>query len=219
MDMPCLVSIQVALPRTYGSEDALDPHDRLWTTSFFKQPVAGPVLVGETNLAGDGQADLENHNSHEKAVLAYSADNYPLWRAELSMSDMPYGGFGENLTIRGSDEQSVCIGDVWEAGEVMFEVSQPRQPCWKLARRWRITDLAKRVIANGRSGWYLRVLKTGTLAAPCDFVLRPRPHPDWTVARASDIFYHRRHDRALTAELASLPELAESWRSALHERL
>ena len=213
-----IVSIQVALPRTYGSAEAVEPHDQLWTTGFFKQPVSGPVHVGTTNMAGDGQADHEHHGGVDKAVLAYSAEHYPHWREELNKAALPFGGFGENLTIAGLDEHSACIGDTWQAGDVVFQVSQPRQPCWKLSRRWRVDNLAARVVANGRSGWYLRVLSEGVIAPGCEIALVERPYADWTVARASDVMHHQKRDLRLSAELASLPPLSESWRRTLAGR-
>src|SRR5271168_2378640 len=107
-----LCSIQVGAPKNYGCENAVDAHDKPWTTGFFKTPIEGRVFAGAMNLAGDGQADLKNHGGVDKAVLAYSADHYPKWRDELGMPDMPYGAFGENLTIAGLSEKSVCIGDI-----------------------------------------------------------------------------------------------------------
>ena len=216
---PRLLSIQVAKPATYGREDAVDPHERLWRTGYFKLPVSGPVFAGQTGLAGDGQADLENHGGIDKAMLAYSAEHYPKWREELQIPDMPYGGFGENLTISGLDESGVCIGDVWQCGPVVVEVSQPRQPCWKTSRRWRIDDLSRRVIATGRSGWYLRVTTGGDIEAGLLFTLQRRIHPQWTVARANEILHHRKDDLAAAEELAYLPELALSWREIFLSRL
>ena len=84
-----LYSIQIGTPKSYGFEEAVDTHDKPWTTGFFKTPIEGPVFVGTTNLAGDGQADLKNHGGINKAVLAYSADHYPKWRGELHMPQMP----------------------------------------------------------------------------------------------------------------------------------
>jgi len=214
-----LLSIQVAKPATYAREGAADPHDRPWRTGYFKKPVSGPVFASQTGLAGDGQADLENHGGIDKAVLAYSAEHYPIWREELKIAEMPYGGFGENLTIAGLDEWGVCIGDVWKCGPVVFEVSQPRQPCWKTSRRWRIDDLSRRVIANGRSGWYLRVLTEGEIEAGLEITLVRRVHPQWTVARANEILHHRKDDLAAAEELANLPELALSWRELFLQRL
>jgi MOSC domain-containing protein YiiM len=214
----CLISIQIGQPANYGRADSADPHERPWRTGYFKTPVAGKVLVGQPGIAGDGQADLENHGGIDKAVLAYSAEHYPRWCAELGLAEMPPGGFGENLTIAGIDETSVCIGDVWQCGAVVFEVSQPRQPCWKTSRRWRIDDLSRRVIATGRSGWYLRVLTDGEIEAGMKLALANRIHPQWTVARVSEVLYHRKDDLAAAEELAYLPELALSWREIFQAR-
>src|SRR4051812_26616061 len=138
--MPTIVSIQIGQATRYAYEGARDGKSRTWTTAFFKTPVAG-ANVGELGLAGDQQADRENHGGIDKAVLAYSADHYPGWRTHLNLPDMPYGGFGENLTVAGLDESGVCIGDRWQARDVVFQVSQPRQPCWKMGRRWLVVDL------------------------------------------------------------------------------
>lgn len=213
-----LDSIQVGMPRDYGFEDAADIHDKPWTTGFFKTPINGPVFVGKTNLTGDGQADLKNHGGIDKAVLAYSAEHYPKWRDELGKPDLPFGAFGENLTISGMTEGLACIGDIFRVGEVTFEVSQPRQPCWKLARRWRMHELTGLVVRNGRSGWYLRVMEEGQIEAGMPVELLDRPNPTWTIARANEILHHQRADLQLTLELAAVPRLANSWVSELRER-
>jgi MOSC domain-containing protein YiiM len=213
-----LYSIQVGTPKSYGFEDAIDAHDKPWTTGFFKTPIEGPVFVGATNLVGDGQADLKNHGGIDKAVLAYSLDHYPKWRDELRMPDMPCGAFGENLTIAGLNEELVYIGDIFRVGTVTFEVSQPRQPCWKLARRWRMHELTSLVVRNGRSGWYLRVLEQGWIEAQMPVVLIERPNPAWSIARANEILHHRKTDLPLTLELADVPGLADSWVDELRGR-
>jgi MOSC domain-containing protein YiiM len=213
-----LYSIQVGMPKSYGFEEATDTHDRPWTTGFFKTPIEGRVFVGATNILGDGQADLENHGGIDKAVLAYSADHYPKWREELHVSEMPSGAFGENLTITGLSEESVCIGDIFRIGTVTFEVSQPRQPCWKLARRWRMRELTGLVVRNGRSGWYLRVLEQGWIEAQMQVTLLKRPNPAWSIARANEILHHRKTDLPLTLELAGVRGLADSWVGELRER-
>ncbi len=213
-----LRSVQIGMPKHYGSEEAADTHDQPWTTGFFKSPVEGRVFVSTTNLSGDGQADLVDHGGIDKAVLAYSADHYPKWREELSMPGMPYGAFGENLTIAGLSEASVCIRDTFRNGTVTFEVSQPRQPCWKLARRWRMHELLPMVVRNGRSGWYFRVLQEGWIEAGMPVTLVNRPNPEWTVARANEIMNHRRRDVELALELSAVPGLANSWVEELRER-
>ena len=219
MTQPTLLSIQVSPPRTFGIEGATEPMDRPWTTGFYKEPVVGPVRVNRTNLEGDGQADLVNHGGKDKAVLAYSADHYPGWRMELSKQELLFGAFGENLTVAGLTETDVCIGDRWVLGAVRFEVSQPRLPCWKLARRWRMKDLTLRVERTGRSGWYLRVLSEGQVTAGQVWNLESRPHPEWTVAQANHLWFHDKGNVAEAALLAAIPQLSESWQEMLAHRI
>ncbi|HET7233173.1 MAG TPA: MOSC domain-containing protein [Longimicrobium sp.] len=202
-----LLSIQVALPREHGRADAERAMDRAWTTAFFKEPVSGPVFLARTNLDGDRQADPEHHGGSDKAVLAYAASHYPLWRQELGR-ELPHGGFGENFTVEGMDESTVCIGDVYAIGEARVQVSQPRIPCWKIARRWGIRDFSARVQRTRRTGWYLRVLVEGHVQAGDDIVLLDRPHPDWAVLRVSDVLYARPHSVADVRALAEVPALA-----------
>lgn len=217
--MPLIVSIQAGQPKDYQFAGESDGENRTWTTAFFKTPLCGAAQIGRLGVAGDRQADLLNHGGADKAVLAYSADHYAYWRQQLSLPEMPFGGFGENLSIAGLDESGVAIGDQWQAGAVLFEVTQPRQPCWKMARRWQIPDLAAQVIRNGRSGWYLRVLKEGPLEAGVELSLVRRPHPAWTISRANRLMHHDKRDLEGAAKLAALPELSAAWKESLRRRL
>lgn len=211
-------SIQVGLPRRTGTPRATEAMDRRWTSAIWKEAVQGPVWCGRTNLEGDGQADLRVHGGPEKAVLAYSADHYPSWRAELALPGMGSGGFGENLTVDGLTERDVCIGDTVAIGGAVLQLSQPRGPCWKLARRWRVPELAALTQRSGRTGWYYRVLVEGEIAPGQRIALVERPHPEWTVARANTVMYDLRDDVAATLSLAALPLLALSWRRTLGRR-
>jgi MOSC domain-containing protein YiiM len=113
VDTPRLLSIQVGLQQTLGVEHAENPLDQPWHSGIFKEAVEGPVRLGRINLIGDGQADTRHHGGPEQAILAYSANHYPLWREELEMTDLPFGSFGENFTITGLAEDTVCIGDTY----------------------------------------------------------------------------------------------------------
>ena len=193
--------------------------ERPWTTGFFKEPVVGAVRIDRFNLEGDGQADLINHGGLDKAVCVYPADHYPSWRRELNIP-LPFGAFGENFTVEGLTEEFVCIGDIWTAGgAATFQVSQPRQPCWKLARRWQIKTLALQVQQTGKTGWYFRVLSEGEVTADKAMSLLHRPHPDWTVARANRIMHRDKNNLREAAELCAVPPLSESWRETLAKRL
>lgn len=213
-----LISLNVGLPRTVGQPDATDPQKKAWTTGFLKEPVVGPVWLGRTNLVGDGQADLQNHGGAEKAVNAYPIEHYAYWRADLSFAELPFAAFGENFTTAGALEADVCIGDVFQVGDAQVQISQPRQPCWKLARRWRVKDLALRVQQTGRTGWYFRVLNEGFVKVGDRIQLLERPHPEWSVAAANEVMHPRRDDAAAARSLAACPALSASWRRSLSRR-
>jgi MOSC domain-containing protein YiiM len=211
-----LLSLQVGLPREHGREDARDWAERAWTTAFFKEPVPGPLWLGRTRLEGDGQADRRFHGGPDKAVLAYAAAHYPAWRENLGR-EMPFGAFGENFTVEGADESGVCLGDVYAVGGARVQVSQPRIPCWKIARRWGIKDLSARVQRTGRTGWYFRVLEEGTVAPGDQLTPLERPHPEWPVSRANEAMYALRTREAVLA-LAACPALAPDLADALRHR-
>ena len=182
-------------------------------TGFGKRPIAGAVRLSRLNLEGDGQADLRYHGGPDMAVLAYAADHYAAWREELDWPDLPLGGFGENLSIGGANEDRTCIGDVWRAGSAVLQVASPRKPCHKIADFWGRPELLQAVARTGRVGWYLRVLEEGSLQAGDAVDLIDRPHAEWTVRRASEAARARRGPEALA--LAQVPALSERWRAWL----
>ena len=184
-------------------------------TGFGKRPVFGHLRVGRENLEGDAQADRRYHGGPDMAALAYSADHYPAWRAELSWPELPVGGFGENLSVAGASEATSCIGDVWRAGSALLQIASPRKPCHKISDYWGRPELLGLVVQSGRSGWYLRVLEEGELQAGKEVELLERPHPQWTVARALTIAERRRQDPAAARELAEVAALSQRWKSWL----
>jgi MOSC domain-containing protein YiiM len=209
-----LTSIQVGAPRALAADGRTAPYDRPWTTGIYKTPIDGTVHLGTTGLDGDGQADLVNHGGPDKAVCAYSADHYDGWRAEGLMVTAP-GAFGENFTIEGLVEDDICIGDRWAIGNAVVEVSQPRQPCWKLARKWRSSDLVERVVQSGRTGWYFRVRQSGMVAAGQRLTLIERPYPEWSVTAANRVMHRRPRSRDAAAALAAVEALSASWQESL----
>jgi MOSC domain-containing protein YiiM len=210
-----LVSIQIGLPQWYDAPSTSDGGEERWQTAFYKQPVSGPVVCRALGLEGDGVADRKNHGGGDKAVLGYSIDHFPFWSERMGLPTIPGGAFGENLSLAGQSETDVCIGDVWRFGDAELQVSQPRQPCFKLGRRWNRVQLPKEVIQEGFSGWYYRVLREGVMKAGDEPALLSRPHPDWTVERANRVLYRKPPDRESRSELAHLPELSLSWREQL----
>ncbi len=190
------------------------------SSAIAKQPVSGPVAIGPLGLHGDAQADVRVHGGPDKAVHLYAWPHYAAWRSELGAAPVLQapGAFGENLAVAGLDEAGVCIGDHWRAGSAVLEVTQGRQPCWKLNLRFGHKDMARRLQDTGRTGWYWRVLEPGQLQAGDAIHLVERPHPAWTLARVVDLLYHRPLDREALQGLARL-HLPPSWQRIVQGRL
>src|SRR5690606_26903251 len=123
------------------------------------------------------------------------------------------------LVVGGVDEGGICLGDRFRLGTALVEVSQGRQPCWRLNLRFGRPDMARRVQAAGRSGWYFRVLEPGGPRAGATAALDARPNPGWTLARVARLLYHDRANRADLAVFGALPGLPESWRRLAEQRL
>lgn len=161
--MPEIVSVNV------GRAGTLEWSGRRVVTAFVKHPTRGPIRVLADHLEGDEQADPTVHGGPRKAVYAYCADHYPLWASELPGVALPWGSFGENLSIRGLSEDEVRVGDRWRAGTAVLEVVQPRSPCYKLNARFGRDDMIDRFWAARRSGFYLGVITEGIVQAGNEF--------------------------------------------------
>ena len=212
VDSAKILSIQVGKPRTFHRvEEGGD--DQTWVSGILKSRVLGPVFVGEANLEGDGQADLNVHGGPDRAVLMLGTNHYSRW-SELLGSGLPGGSFGENLTVDSLSESSVCLGDIWSNGEVELEISQPRLPCYKLSRRLEYEGFHLLAIKENAVGWYCRALKMGVLQEGDGVNLRKRPHPTWTIERAFHCFMGGDSKKDLH-ELSSIPSLSALWKARL----
>ena len=164
-----IVSVNVGQPAAVKATGA-DGVEHTVVTGIFKAPVAGRVAIRRHGLAGDGQAGTrvfdgrQVHGGELKAVYIYAAEHYSYLASELGR-ELPFGQFGENLTAQGMLEEGIRIGDVLRAGEALLEVTEPRGPCYKLDIRIRIPEFKTRLRASGRTGFYVRVLEEGTVAA------------------------------------------------------
>ncbi|HEX5137239.1 MAG TPA: MOSC domain-containing protein [Planctomycetota bacterium] len=208
-----VLSVHVGRPREVSWERGTA------TTSIFKAPVEGRVAVRRTNLDGDRQSDLSVHGGPEKAVYAYPSEHYPFWRRELPGTELPFGAFGENLTLLGLLEDDVRIGDRLRMGTAELVVTQPRVPCFKLGIRLGRPDVIRRFEESGRSGFYLSVAREGDVAKG-DPVLRVARDPHGlTVADVFGLIRAEAPDRDLLRRASEHPALAVGWRDRFRKRL
>jgi len=192
-------------------------------SGYRKSIRAGRVEAGLLGLGGDEQADLAHHGGVDKAIHHYAFDHYPPWIAEqprLAGAFGAPGAFGENVSTLGWTEDDVCVGDLFRMGGALVEISQGRQPCWKLGHRFGDAAMLERVIRTARCGWYYRVIEPGAIAAGDVIRLQERRHPGWTVARTFRVLIAKAPTPPDDiAELAAVPQLSKSWRARCHAML
>ena len=206
--MAVIKSLQIGLPQRVAG----DGEERF--TAFAKRPVNGPVRLTCTGLVGDGVGSPKVHGGPDKAVCCYPAEHYPAWERELGVVLGP-AAFGENFTTAGLTEESVHIGDRFRVGTALVEVSQPRQPCATLAAMRGRKGLVKEVEHSGRTGFYLRVVEEGDVAAGDAFALAAADPAAISIADANRIHRGRHHDLAGVRRLLAVPALSAAWRDAL----
>ena len=190
-------------------------------SGIIKTCVDRPLKLGPNGFESDEQADLRVHGGPQKAVHHYPHEHYAPWRSELGALpalEAP-GGFGENISTEGLTETTVAVGDIFRLGSAVVQVSQGRQPCWKLNRRFDVPDMARRVQDTGRTGWYYRVLQPGTVAPGDRLELTDRVAPDWTLHRLWHALYVDRMNLSELEGIAALDVLADGWRKYAVRRL
>ncbi|MFT4412373.1 MOSC domain-containing protein [Fredinandcohnia humi] len=187
-------------------------------TGIYKKPIQEKVYVSSLQITGDEQADLVNHGGVDKVICAYPYDHYPFWSKELGMELKP-GAFGENFTIEGLTEDQVHIGDIFGIGEVEVQVSQPRQPCFKVGHKLGNEQLPVLIQNTGFSGYYFRVLKEGYIV-PGDCLQLLKKHPKKiTISFVNQIKYQDKYNQEALETLVNLQELSEGWRDSFRNRL
>lgn len=208
-----LLSVNVSLPKD------VDVKGRTVRTGIFKEPVDGRVSVGSLNIEGDGQADLVGHGGPFRAVLVYTIENHRFWERELGQSGFQFGHFGENFTVDEMLEDDVHVGDVFRIGTALFQVTQPRVPCYKLAIKVGIEGFYARILQSGRPGFYFRVLEEGEVGAG-DEIERVGLDPvGMTVRRMSSLLYFEKDDLDGARTALRIQAMSPGWRRSFEKRL
>jgi MOSC domain-containing protein YiiM len=208
-----VVSVNVSKPKDVVHDGAVV------STGIFKEPVKGRLWVRKLGIEGDGQADLTAHGGPDQAVYAYPVEHYAYWEEQLGRDPLPFGQFGENLSITGIDEASARVGDTLKIGTAVLQVTQPRLPCYKLGIRMGAgKTFPKRFQKSGRVGFYLRVMKEGELAAG-DRIERVDVPDSVTIIEFLKVYGSKRPSRRAISRVLAAPGLSHAWRTYLEDML
>jgi MOSC domain-containing protein YiiM len=189
-----------------------------WKSAISRTPVVGPVMLTENGHENDRVADRKHHGSLDQAVCCHPLEHYDFWNAEYPGAAFGPSSVGENWTIAGGNEQTVCIGDIYAVGSARVQVSDPRIPCWKQDRKLQLPGFSKRSAETKRTGWYLRVLTPGEVSAGDELILESRPAEPHTVGALNES-WHGPLDPALVEDLLASPEVSEGWKAMLRRKL
>lgn len=190
---------------------------RPFSTAINRRVAPGPQQLTPTGFVGDRVADTRHHGGPDRAVNCYPREHYA-WLVEQLGHEVEMPAFGENLTTEGLLETDVCIGDTFRVGTALVQVSQPRQPCWKLAHKHGAPELPRRMVAAGFTGFYVRILEVGTVQAGDTLELSHRPHPGLTIRRTAHSVLLQGDTETLHL-LAAAPELSASWHEQVARKL
>jgi ferredoxin-NADP reductase/MOSC domain-containing protein YiiM/ferredoxin len=205
-DMPRLLSVNVGLPRD------IEWKGRTVHTGIWKNPVPGRCRVGRLNLDGDGQGDLAGHGGEQRAVFVYQIESYRYWQEQLKRTDFVHGQFGENFTIEGLADDAVCIGDRYQIGSALFEVTQPRVTCYRVGIRTNEARMPALLTSSGRPGFYFRVLQEGEVGTGDEIVKVGEAKERMTVAEINALLYSPNHPRYQLERALRIEALSPGWR-------
>jgi ferredoxin-NADP reductase/MOSC domain-containing protein YiiM/ferredoxin len=203
-----LVSVNVGMPKDVSWQG------KTVFTGVFKDPVAGPRRVRKLNVDGDGQGDLGGHGGEQRAVFVYQLDSYRYWERELGRSDFVHGQFGENFTVEGLSDDDVCIGDRYQVGTAVFEVTQPRVTCYRVGLRMNDPRIPALLVSHRRPGFYFRVLEEGEVQAGDEIVKLASGQEEMTVAEVDALLYLPGHPRQQLLRALRIAALSPGWQAS-----
>ncbi|MBA2176436.1 MOSC domain-containing protein [Halobacillus locisalis] len=207
-----LLSLNVGRPEVYQTDKGE------LESAYRKASVSEPTFLTFYNFEGDEQADKKNHGGRDKAVCLYPAQHYRHWEAHYDQA-FSHPAFGENLTVDGIRESEACIGDIYRLGDALLQISEPRKPCYIIARTHGIDDFPAQVTKVGYTGFYLRVLQEGRVTAGDDLTLVER-HPDEvTVEDVNEVRYHDRDNEEKLTRIINVDALASGLKETLQKRI
>src|SRR6476620_1912078 len=211
--MAQLLSVNVGRPRD------IEWQGRTVHTGIWKDPVRGRCRVGRLSLDGGGQGDIAGHGGEQRAVFVYQIESYRYWQEQLHRTDFVHGQFGENFTIEGLADADVCIGDRYEIGSALFEVTQPRVTCYRVGIRMNEPRMPALLTSSGRPGFYFRVLREGEVGAGDEIVKVGEAKERMTVAEINALLYSPNHPRERLERSMRIGALSPGWRASFEALL
>ncbi len=208
-----LVSVNVGLPRD------IEWQGKLVRTAIWKRSISHRAMVRRLNLDGDGQGDLAGHGGEQRAVMVYQLASYRYWESHLHRNDFEYGQFGENFTVEGLSDNEVCIGDRYQIGSAVFEVTQPRVTCYRVGIRMNVPQMAALLVSHHRPGFYLRVIEEGEVGAGDEIRKVTEGPGKVSVAEMDSLLYLPGSKRERLEIAARIPALSPGWKYSLEELL
>ncbi len=208
-----LLSVNVGMPQD------VTWHGKTVHTAVWKKPVTGPRMVRRLNIDGDGQGDLAGHGGEQRAVFVYQVGSYQYWQEELGRDDFTYGQFGENFTVEGLADDQVCIGDRYQIGDAVFEVTQPRVTCFRVGIRMDDPRMPALLVSRHRPGFYFRVLTEGAVEAGQEIVKLASGPEAMTVAETDALLYLPGHPRQQLLRALRIPALSGGWKGSFQAML
>lgn len=190
------------------STNAAEPTTFIWkeaevTTGIFKKPTGTPIFLSTNKVVGDEISDRIHHGGYYKACYLFSAEEYPFWKKQYPDLDWTWGMFGENLTVTNYNPHQVFLGDVYHVGEALVQISQYREPCYKLGYKFGDQKVIQQFIDRGNGGTYLSILEEGEVNVKDPFILVNRLEKSITVAALFELVYAEIKDPDLL-KIASL---------------
>src|ERR1700759_5243351 len=211
--MARLLSVNVGMPRDIAWKG------RTVHTGIWKDSLPGRCRVTRLNLDGDGQGDLAGHGGEQRAVFVYQVDSYRYWEQQLKRTDFVHGQFGENFTIEGLPDGAVCIGDRYQIGTALFEITQPRVTCYRVGIRMNEPRMPALLTSSGRPGFYFRVIEEGEVGAGDEIILVGQAAERMTVAEINALLYSPRHSRPGLERALRIQALPPGWRASFEALL
>ncbi|MBI3133034.1 MAG: MOSC domain-containing protein [Bacteroidetes bacterium] len=200
-----------------GEKKTVNWRDTLVQTGIYKYPVEGPLYLGKTDVKDDVVYDRKYHGGIDKACYLFSAEHYPEWQKLFPDLEWNYGMFGENLTIEGLQESDFFIGDILRIGGATVQVSQPRQPCFKLGIRFETQTVLKTFIQKNQPGMYIRVLDEENVFKNDSVELIERPHNSIRLLEVWDLLYKPNPDAELLRFALDYPLLSDGCKESLRQ--